>query len=165
MEHKDNRFPPMALIWLYHGKNAQTRYERIAGLHYPGLHVIEVREGFGWARAARAIPKEAEICVFWIDDGKPVGEDFLEKMVLPVTGPKDTRAVMHFWSGNAVSLDKKMLDCSVLDDDCAPAQSLLQLLLPVLDMNGEAPRSRVHLAFSSTERLAPLCMEPVGLTS
>jgi len=72
---------------------------------------------------------------------------------------------MHFWSGNALSIPKKMLDESPIDDDQAGLQSLLRLLLPVLDITEKESRGRIHLAFSSTERLAPMSMEPLGSPS
>jgi len=157
--------PSVALIWMYRGKDAAARKGEIEGFDYPDFTVIEVEKDRPWSQTVRAIPNETEVCVFWIDDDKPISSVFLKEMTRPLTN-KDLRAVMHYWSGNAFSLPKSMLDAfSLTQDNPATVPSLLQLLLPVLDAAGPQPHGRIHLAFSSTERLAPLSMDPVGFPS
>lgn len=147
---------------MYQGKDLKDRFERISELDYPNFEIIEVREGHGWSKAVKDVPEPTEVCVFWIDDGKPVGNDFLQKLTQPITAPKESRAVMHFWSGNALSVSKSLVDQCPLEDEHIPTSSLLKLLLPVLDVAEKEPHGRVHFAFSSTERLAPLAMDPIG---
>ena len=159
------RRPVVALLWMYQKANASERLAHIRSFDYPEFAVIEVGEKGLWSSAIQSISPEAEVCVFWVDDDKPVGKDFLQQMTTPLVTTKDLRAVMHFWSGNALSLPKKMLDASPIGDNEAGIQSLLRLLLPVLDATGKEPHGRIHVAFSSTERLAPLSMEPVGFPS
>ena len=157
--------PSVALIWMYRGKDASARKSEIQAFDYPDFTVIEVEQDRPWSQTVRAIPAETEVCIFWIDDDKPVGRVFLKEMTQPLAN-KDLRAVMHYWSGNAFSLPKSMLDAfSLTQDNPATVPSLLQLLLPVLDAAEPRPQGRIHLAFSSTERLAPLSMDAVGFPS
>ena len=150
------RSPAVALIWIYQGKNASERREQVEKFDYPDFEIVE---------AGHPVPDRAEVCVFWVDDDKPVAKDFLEQMTRPLIASEDLRAVMHFWAGNAISLPKKMLDSSMAENYQAGVQSLLGLLLPSLDTAEKQTNGRVHVAFSSTERLAPLSMEPVGFPS
>jgi hypothetical protein len=156
--------PAVALLWMYRGKNAEARREQIQGWNHPGLEILEADPKRGWSTAIHAIPKETGICIFWMDDDKPVDGDFLRQMTQPLIAGEDFGAAMHFWSGNAVSVMKYVLDASHIKDD--PAEhSLLKLIVPMLDVADKGPGGRVHLALSSTERLAPMSMEPVGFPS
>jgi len=159
------KLPPLALIWLYQGKDVEARRQTIAALDYPEFSIVPVREGSGWAGAMRNLPARAKVCVFWVDDGKPVGRDFLQKMTLPIIAREDERAVMHYWSGNALSVVKDMIERASIEGDHAETGSLLKLVLPVLDVAEKGLNGRLHVAFSSTERLAPLSMDPVGFPS
>ena len=147
--------PSVALIWMYQGKNAAGRRAEIERFDYPNFSVVG---------GIREIPAKTDLCVFWMDDDKPVAKTFIREMTKPLIAGDDFRAVMHFWSGNAISLPKTMLDAAPLEDG-GNMQSLLQMLLPLLDVTEKGTSGRVHLAFSSTERLAPLSMEPVGFPS
>jgi len=158
------KLPSLALMWFYQGKDSQARLERVRTLNYPDFQIIEVRDGHGWSRAIKEIRTGVQICVFWVDDGKPIGNDFLERMAVPVTGTNDSRAAMHFWSGNALSIPRELMSALSIEDDYRPTPSILKLLLPVLGVANK-PAGRVHVAFSSTERLAPLSMDPVGIPS
>jgi hypothetical protein len=159
----ERRSPSVALIWLYQGKNAPARLAQIKDFDYPEFEVIDAGRDGEWSRALQVVSAKTEICVFWVDDEKPVGKDFLRQMTQPLIAGEDLRAVMHFWAGNAMSIPKRTLDASPIEADQAGIQSLLRLLLPALDVREK--RCRLHLAFSSTERLAPLSMEPVGSPS
>ncbi|HYR92438.1 MAG TPA: hypothetical protein VE422_50810 [Terriglobia bacterium] len=159
------RSPSVALIWMYQGKNASARLAEIKRFDYPEFEVIDAGKVGDWSRAIRAVSARIELCVFWVDDEKPVGKDFLQQMTRPLVTTESLRAVMHFWSGNALSVPKKMLDESPIDGDQAGVQSLLRLLLPVLDVTEKETRGRIHLAFSSTERVAPFTMPPLGSPS
>ena len=149
------RSPSVALIWMYQGKNAAARRQEIEQFAYPNFTIVN---------AIREIPAKTDLCVFWMDDDKPVTKNFITEMTNPLIVGEDFRAVMHFWSGNAISLPKTMLDAASIDDR-ENIQSLLKLLLPILDTNENGATGRLHLAFSSTERLAPLSMEPLGFPS
>jgi hypothetical protein len=152
--------PEVALIWMYRGKNAATRRAEIEAFDYPNYKVVD---NIG------DIPVNTDLCIFWMDDDKPVTANFIAEMTSPLIAGKEFRAVMHFWSGNAISIPKKMIDSAGVDSDRGTdktnVQSLLKLLLPVLDVSDKNPASRLHLALSSTERLAPLSMEAVGFPS
>ena len=157
--------PSVALIWMYQGKDVSVRKKEIERFDYPEFEVIEVGSDRPWSQTVKAIPDKTDVCIFWVDDDKPVGRDFLKEMTRPLAN-KDLQAVMHYWSGNAFSLPKNMLDAfSLTQDNPAAVPSLLQLLLPVLDATEPRPNGRIHLAFSSTERLAPLSMDAVGFVS
>jgi len=156
--------PSVALIWIYEGNNGPARLDQIASFDYPDFEIIEATKN-AWAEALKSIPRRTDICVFWVDDDKPVGRDFLKHMTQPIVATNELRAVMHYWSGNALSISKDFLNGSSIGDNAAPLQSLLRLLLPVLDSAEKQPNGRVHVAFSSTERLAPLSMEPMGIPS
>jgi hypothetical protein len=156
---------PVALIWFYRGKDASARKREIENFDYGDFEVIEVNEARPWSHAIKAISDETEVCIFWVDDDKPVSKSFLKEMTQPLAN-QELRAVMHYWSGNAFSLPKDMLNAfSLTQDNPSAVPSLLQLLLPVLDTAEPQLNGRIHLAFSSTERLAPLSMEPVGFPS
>jgi hypothetical protein len=156
--------PLTTLLWMYRGRNAEARREQIRQWNQANLELVEVDPKRGWRSVIQAIPEETEICVFWTDDDKPVGRDFLPEMTQPLTSLEDFKPVMHFWSGNAVSVLKKSLDALSMSDG-ETSGSLLKLLMPMLDAADKGPSGRVHLALSSTERLAPLSMEPVGFPS
>ena len=156
--------PTVALLWMYTGKNAEARREQIREWNAP-FHLVEADPRLGWCGAIQKVPQKTDICVFWMDDDKPVGRDFLHQMTHPLAFRADFGPVMHFWAGNAVSVLKKTLDASPIRDDQPENHSLLKLVVPMLDASDKAPAGRIHLALSSTERLAPLAMEPVGFPS
>lgn len=157
--------PAVALLWMYEGKNTEARREQIRAWEYKNLELIEADPKAGWKNAIRALPEETSICIFWIDDDKPVGGDFMSQMIEPLVSPEGFGPVMHFWSGNAVAVKKEVLDAALITYDEAGCRSLLRLLMPMLDASDKGPNGRIHLALSSTERLAPLSMEPVGFPS
>ena len=155
----------VALIWIYQGKDAAARRRQIEAFDYQDFELIEAGKDKPWSQAIQAIPSGTDVCIFWMDDDKPVGRNFLTEMTRPLAN-KDLHAVMHYWSGNAFSVPKSMLRAfSLTQDDPAAVPSLLRLMLPVLDAAQPQTNGRIHLAFSSTERFAPLSMEPVGVPS
>lgn len=150
------RSPSVALIWMYQGKNADTRRAEIEAFDYSNFKVVTGMD---------QVSAETDLCIFWIDDDKPVTKSFIKEMTNPLIAGEDFRAILHFWSGNAISLPKTMLDSANIECNSENVQSLLRMLLPVLDVHDKGPTGRMHLAFSSTERLAPLSMDPVGFPS
>jgi hypothetical protein len=148
--------PTVTLVWLYQGKNADARRAEIETFDYPNFDIVT---------NVKDIPRQAELCIFWMDDDKPVSRSFIREMTNPLIAGEEFRAVMHFWAGNAISLPQSMLDAAALNGQKADVQSLLKLLLPVIDVAEKGPDGRAHIAFSSTERLAPLSLDAVGLPS
>ncbi len=146
------RAPAVTLIWLYQGKNAAGRRLEIEEFDYPDLRIVE---------SVQEVPADTEICIFWRDDDKPVTKYFIRDMTKPLTGDDDFRPVMHVWSGNALSIPKKMLDESGINNGGNP-YFVLKMLVPGLDSGDKRPAGRIHVAFSSTERLAPLSVQPPG---
>ena len=157
-----SKTPAVTLIWIYEGKNAEARRKQIREWNYKHFELIEADRKAGWNRAVRAVRKETDICIFWIDDDKPVRGDFLSQMTQPLMSSEDFGPVIHFWSGNAISVTKELVDALPLTDHEPGVHSLLKLLMPMLDATDRGPNGRIHLALSSIERLAPLSLEPVG---
>jgi hypothetical protein len=147
--------PVVALIWRYGGTDVARRRAEIEQFDYPDCRVVE---------AVQDVPPDAEICILWRDDDKPVTKRFISEMTNPLIVEDKFRAAMHVWSGNAISLPKKMLDDSGFKDG-SNVYLLLKMLVPVVDKSRKEPGRRIHVAFSSTERLAPLALEPVGIPS
>lgn len=156
--------PPLALVWVYQGGDVAARLKTVSAFDYPNFEIVDVGEGQSWLKALDAIPASAEMCVLWLDDGKHVSRNFLREMILPLTASPASGPALHFWSGNALSIPTRMIERSGLPDYIG-SPSLLSLLLPLLERAGKEPGERVHLIFSSTERLSPMSMDPVGLPS
>ena len=157
--------PAVTLLWMYTGKDAAARRQQIRGWGHANLAVVEADPRVGWCRAIQGVTRETDIYIFWMDDDKPIGPDFLHQMIQPLIVRADFSVVMHFWSGNAVSVLKKTLDAAPIQDDQDGGPSLLKLLVPMLDVADRRSGGRVRLALSSTERLAPITMDPVGFPS
>jgi hypothetical protein len=153
--------PAVSLLWMYRGDNAAARREQISQWGDADFEIVEVNH-LGWGHAIQSLRNDTEICILWSDDDKPVGSDFLRQMTQPLISGEDYGASMHFWSGNAVSVLKTALDETPMKDIQAGSQSLLKIIVQMLDTVDKGPNGRVHVALSSTERLAPLSMEPVG---
>ena len=68
--------PSVALIWMHQGKDSAGRKQEVEGFDYPDFELIEVGEDWAWSRAVKTVPAHTEVCVFWIDDGKPVSTWF-----------------------------------------------------------------------------------------
>ena len=154
--------PTVALLWMYRGGNAAKRREQISQWADADFQLVEVNPSLGWDHAIQTVRDETDIYILWSDDDKPVGHDFLREMTQPLISGEDFGAAMHFWSGNAVSVLKTVLDNAPIDDIQPGSQSLLKIIMQTLDTADKGPNGRVHIAISSTERLAPLSMEPVG---
>ncbi len=157
-----SKSPAVTLLWMYQGGNAAIRRDQICQWGEADFELLEVDPKLGWGHAIQSVSDETEICILWSDDDKPVGRDFLRQMTQPLTSGEDFGAVMHFWAGNAVSVLKSVLNEASIKEDQSGSQSVLRLLVQTLDTVDKGPSGRVHLALSSTERLAPLSMEPVG---
>ena len=153
----------VAIIWKYAGKDRSKRLREIEGFHQQDFKIIPMDGETNWMEALRRAPRYTEACLFWIDDDKPVSEDFVQEMVRPLSSADEARAVLHVWSGNALAVTMELLNASAIES--VSADSLWRLIPPILDVANSSITGQVHVAFSSTERLAPMCMDPVGIPS
>jgi hypothetical protein len=147
---------------MYRGLDAGKRREQISQWAPADFQLVEVNPSLGWGRAIQAVRDKTDIYILWSDDDKPVGPDFLREMTQPLISGENFGAAMHFWSGNAVSVLKTVFEDAAIDDTEPGSQSLLKIIVQMLDTVDQGPNGRVHIALSSTERLAPLSMEATG---
>jgi len=105
---------------MYQGEDSAARRREIETFDYPDFQVFEVGKDRAWSR--KAVPEDVDVCVFWIDDGKPVGKSSIAEMIHTLT--KNDPYAMP-----------------------ATVPSLLQLLLPVLDAAEPKPSVRIHMVF------------------
>jgi hypothetical protein len=156
------RLPNLTLVWMYQGRDADSRRQTIAALDYPSVDVIRPERSHSLEHLTDMMAPDSEICVFWADDDKPVSPDFLRQMVGPLVAEGSVRAAMHLWSGNAVAMPRSALEAVQVGEFQILGDSFMKLALLFLDVGSAAQGVRAHVAFSSTERLAPMCAEPVG---
>jgi hypothetical protein len=147
---------------MYEGREKEARREAVEALDYPHWEVISPGRTDSLDQVAGLMTADSEICVFWADDEKPVPPDFLQKMVQPLLAEGRARADMHLWSGNAVALPRAALQKVQEGEFRMMGNSFMKLALLFLDVGSAAQGVRAPVAFSSTERLAPLCAEPAG---
>jgi len=159
------QLPNLTLVWMYQGRDAENRLKAIEALDYPHVHVIKPEPTHSLEHLTVQISADSEICVFWADDDKPVSSDFLRRMVEPLVAEGSVRAAMHLWSGNAVAMPRTALDAVQIGEFQILGDSFMKLALLFLDVGSAVQGMRSHVAFSSTERLAPMCAEPVGRVS
>ena len=152
----------VTLLWMYRGGDAAKRREQISQWEDADFQLVEVNPSLGWGHAIQSVRDQTDIYILWSDDDKPVGPDFLSEMTQPLISGEDFGATMHFWSGNAVSVLKTVFDDAPVDDIQPGNQPLLKIIVQMLDTVDKGPSGRVHIALSSTERLAPLSMETTG---
>ena len=153
-------FPSVSLIWIYKGEDRPDRRQQIEALDYPEFEIIEVPPHSSWSEQLQIASPSSQLYVFWCDDGKPVSNDFLLEMTRPLCAESASRAKIHFWSGNALSIPSEVMTQTFVQE-CAGESSLMRLIIPVIEALA-GPQEPVHIAFSSLERLAPLQMDPVG---
>jgi hypothetical protein len=158
----ESRLPKLTLVWMYEGRNWESRREVLKSLDYPHVDIIRPDRTHSIDHLSDLMSPESEICVFWADDEKPVSPDFLQQMVQPLVAEGPSRAAMHLWSGNAVAMPRSALQTIQEGEFQVLGNSFMKLALLFLDVGSAAHGVRAHVAFSSTERLAPLCAEPVG---
>ena len=158
----ESRLPNVTLVWMYEGRNSESRREIIDSLDYPRVDVIRPDRTHSIDHLSDLMSPDSEICVFWADDDKPVSPDFLQQMVQPLLAEGASRAAMHLWSGNAVAMPRSALETVQEGEFQILGNSFMKLALLFLDVGSAAQGIRAHVAFSSTERLAPLCAEAVG---
>ena len=155
-----NGFPQVSVIWAYEGRDKEARLQAINALKYPGFEVIPADRVKTATDLVQAISASAEVCVFWADDDKPIASDFLEKMVAPL----NNATTFHLWSGNAMAVSGAAIRALEGGEFAFTGRSFLKVMLPFLE-SVRPPGSRSRVVLSSTERLAPLCIDPVGMPS
>lgn len=161
----ETRFAKLSLIWIYDGADAESRRAVIDTFDYPEVELIPVQGKQSLAHLISRVSEDSDICVFWADDGKPVSPHFLSEMVQPL---REAGADMHLWSGNALALSRARLHSVPEGEFVFKVDTFMKLTLMFLDAgigSVGAPERRAHVAFSSTERLAPMCGDPVGMVS
>jgi len=147
---------------MYQGEDPENRRKVLADLDYPSFDVIRPEATQSLDTLATLMAPDSEVCVFWADDEKPVSPDFLRQMVEPLIAEESSRAAMHLWSGNAVAMPSSAVQAVEIGKFQILGNSFMKLALLFLDVGSAAQGMRAHVAFSSTERLAPLCADPVG---
>jgi hypothetical protein len=154
---------------MYDGEDAKARLSSIYSLDYPEFSVVIADGTQTLLELGTHIADEAEICVFWADDGKPVGPRFLREMVQPLTladnEPGAALPDMHLWSGNALAMTCGTFYDVGNDDFIFKTSSFMKMALRFLDASNSLHGRKAQVTFSSIERLAPMCAEPVGLPS
>jgi hypothetical protein len=162
------RLPKLTLLWLYEGTDQESRRSTIESLDYPDVYVIFSNGNRPLSELALCIPEDSELCVFWADDGKPIGPGFLRDMVRPLIATEDgnkPNSDMHLWSGNALAMRRgKFCEVGVLDF-VFKMNAFMKMALLLLDASYAVNGRRANVVFSTTEHLAPMCAEPVGLPS
>jgi hypothetical protein len=158
----DSGLPRLTLVWLYEGEDLDERRKSVVALDYPDVEVISPDKGYPLEHLADLMSPESEICVFWSDDGKPVGADFLKLMVRPLLSNGQAPPLMHLWSGNAVAMRREALESVQKGIFRLVGNSFLKLAIFFLEVGWETRGARSRVVVSSTEELAPLCGEHYG---
>jgi hypothetical protein len=158
----DEGLPRLTLVWMYEGDDVEERRKVIAALDYPGFEIVSPDSGYPMDQLADLMAIDSEVCVFWSDDGKPVGADFLRLMVRPLLGSDQASTLMHLWSGNAVAMRKAALESVQKGIFRLVGNSFLKLAIFFLEVGSESRGVRSQVVVSSTEQLVPLSGEPLG---
>ena len=161
--------PKLTLFWVYDGEDAKSRLEVIHSLDYPDFNVVVAHGTQTLLELGTHIPDDSEICVFWADDGKPVVPNFLQEMTQPLLLEGESAGSslpeMHLWSGNALAMTCGTFYDVGNDDFVFKMSTFMKMALRFLDASYNLHGRRAQVMFSSMERLAPMCAEPVGLPS
>jgi len=147
---------------MYEGDDLEIRRNTITALAYPDVEVITPDSTHPLEKMSDLMSPDSEIVLFWSDDGKPVGQDFLKQMVRPLLGGGDPPALMHLWSGNAVAMRRAGLESIQRGIFRLVGNSFMKLAIFFLEVGSEERGARTQVVVSSTEQIAPLCGEPVG---
>jgi hypothetical protein len=158
----EKQWPHLTLIWIYLGSDSKARSEAISSLDYPGVEILIPQATQTLAEICELVSPDTEICAFWADDDKPVGRKFLQDLVNPLTLDGESRAAMHLWAGNALAVPRTALVNARETQLQFVINSFMRLALSFLDVGSAEFGIRSQVFFSSTERLAPLCADPVG---
>ena len=147
---------------MYEGRNREARRRSIEALNYPNLKVIPAEGIDTIDRLVDCVPSNSDMCIFWADDDKPVNPKFIQEMIQPLEA-SSPGASIHLWSGNALAIPRTSLHHLGRGRLSLTGNSFMKLSLVFLDGSDDGRGFRTHVAFSSTERLAPICAEAFGL--
>jgi hypothetical protein len=151
-------WPKLTLVWLYEGVDIDDRRKAVWALDYPDVEIVIPDRNHSLDQLTDLMSSDAEICMFWSDDGKPVGMDFLKLMVRPLMGGE----LMHLWSGNAVAMKRSALDAVQKGMFRLVGNSFMKLAIFFLEVGSESRAARTQVVVSTTEQLVPLSAEPYG---
>jgi hypothetical protein len=154
-------WPKLTLVWLYEGEDVDDRRKAVLALDYPDFNIVIPDRNHPLDQLTELTSPDAEVCIFWADDGKPVGMDFLKLMVRPLVG-NEPSAVMHLWSGNAVAMKKSALETVQKGMFRLVGNSFMKLAIFFLEVGSESRTVRSQVLVSTTEQLVPLSGEPYG---
>lgn len=155
-------WPKLTLVWLYEGYDVDDRRKTLSALDYPGVDIVTPDRNHPLDQLTNLMSRDAEVCMFWTDDGKPVGIDFLKAMVRPLKDDETFPALMHLWSGNAVAMKRSTLDAVQKGMFRLVGNSFMKLAIFFLEVGTESRSVRSHVVVSTTEQLVPLSAEPYG---
>jgi len=158
----DEVWPKLTLVWLYEGEDVEDRRKAVSLLDYPVVDLVMPDRNHPLDQLTDLMAPDSEICMFWSDDGKPVGADFLKLMVKPLIGGEPSSALMHLWSGNAVVLRRVALDAVQKGMFRLVGNSFMKLAIFFLEVGSESRGVRSQVVVSTTEQLVPLSGEPYG---
>ena len=154
--------PKLTLVWMYEGDDLDARRKAVSALDYPGVEVISPDSSHPLDQLVALMAPDSEVCVFWSDDDKPVGSDFLKQMVRPLLTDEQPPALMHLWSGNAVAMRREALESVQKGIFRLVGNSFMKLAIFFLEVGSESRAARAQVVISSTEQLVPLSGEPFG---
>jgi hypothetical protein len=156
-------WPKLTLVWLYEGEDIEERRKAVSSLDYPAVDLVTPDKNHPLDQLTDLMSAGSELCMFWSDDGKPVGADFLKLMVRPLlTGGEQQQALMHLWSGNAVILQRAALEAVQKGMFRLVGNSFMKLAIFFLEVGSESRGVRSQVVVSTTEQLVPLSGEPYG---
>jgi hypothetical protein len=155
-------WPKLTLVWLYEGDDVDDRRKAVLALDYPDVDIVIPDRNYPLDQLTDLMSPGAEVCMFWSDDGKPVGTDFLKMMVRPLAADEQLSALMHLWSGNAVAMKRSALDAVQKGMFRLVGNSFMKLAIFFLEVGTESRSVRSHVVVSTTEQLVPLSAEPYG---
>ena len=154
--------PKLTLVWMYEGDDLDARRKAVCALDYPEVEVISPDSSHPLDQLVALMSPDSEVCVFWSDDDKPVGSDFLKLMVRPLLADEQPPALMHLWSGNAVAMRREALESVQKGIFRLVGNSFMKLAIFFLEVGSESRGARAQVVISSTEQLVPLSGEPFG---
>ena len=158
----EEALPKLTLVWIYDGDDLDDRRKAVEALDYPEVDVISPDKSYSLEHLADLMTTDSEVCVFWSDDGKPVGSDFLKLMVRPLLVDERSPTLMHLWSGNAVAMRRPALESIQKGIFRLVGNSFMKLAIFFLEVGSESRGARNQVVISTTEQLVPLSGEPFG---
>jgi len=158
----EEALPKLTLVWIYDGDDLDDRRKAVEALDYPEVDVISPDKSYSLEHLADLMTTDSEVCVFWSDDGKPVGSDFLKLMVRPLLVDERSPTLMHLWSGNAVAMHRPALESIQKGIFRLVGNSFMKLAIFFLEVGSESRGARNQVVISTTEQLVPLSGEPFG---